>query len=96
MNRAQLINYAINVMSYAGYRLIETQTVTLNLRAKGLPGMPDIIGRSPSGRFIGLQFIEATEEQITWIENLNATGHGRAALVISPKEVVAFMFSDNA
>lgn len=94
MNKKQLMAYAVKTLMQSGYRLIETEGAESNLKAKGLPGMPDIIGRSPSGRFIGLQFVEATDLQAAWIANLNATKHGKAALIKTPFDVAAFINDD--
>ena len=95
MDKKQLMAYAVKTLMQSGYRLIETGGVAQNLKAKGLPGMPDVIGRSPSGRFIGLQFESATELQAAWIANLNATAHGKAALIKTPFDVAAFINDDN-
>lgn len=95
MNKKQLMVYAVKALIKSGYRLIETEGVAQNLKAKGLPGIPDIIGRSPSGRFIGLQFESATELQAMWIANLNATAHGKAALIKTPLDVAAFINDDD-
>ena len=95
MNKKQLMVYAVKALIKSGYRLIETEGVAQNLKAKGLPGMPDVIGRSPSGRFIGLQFESATELQAMWIANLARTEHGRAALIKTPLDVAAFINDDN-
>lgn len=95
MDKKQLMAYAVKALMKSGYRLIETEGVAQNLKAKGLPGIPDIIGRSPSGRFIGLQFESATELQAMWIANLVRTEHGRAALIKTPFDVAAFINDDN-
>ncbi len=95
MNKKQLMAYAVKALTKAGYGIIETEGVASNLKAKGLPGIPDIIGRSPTDRFIGLQFESATELQAAWIANRNASAHGKAALIKTLFDVAAFINDDN-
>ena len=40
MNKKQVMAYAVKTLMLSGYRLIETEGVAQNLKAKGLPGMP--------------------------------------------------------
>lgn len=94
MNKEQLIIFALDVMRNYGYVLIETKTASRAQLAFAPPGIMDVVGISPKGRGVRLQFLESTTAQQNLIDAFNATAHGKAALIMSPVDVVAFMLAD--